>query len=369
MSPPARRPLSWPSPATLSSPDGQSAPTAGPPCRRRERGLLQRLSVIIPNYNYGRFLRSAITSALSVRWSDVEVIVVDDGSSDDSVKVARAFGSRITLLQQANAGPRVACNRGFAASSGDWVVFLDSDDRILPGAADAIVGHERPGISKVQFPMQRINASGEQVGSPFPRYRTAPDGATVRHWMRATASYPTPPGSGNIYSRWFLEQLFPLSDECGDASDSMCLAAAPLLGDVVTDRRAMFQYRVHGRNRSYLLGDFGRFRTQIERALQRHRFAQRLDHRDGDPYWLEPLFRARHLLQLRISHRRLTGEASPIPGDTFWRMARDCMHAMASPGPETIAQRFTISLWCVAALVAPKAIARTMIRARFKQPG
>lgn len=329
---------------------------------------MRRLSFVIPNYNYGRFVGRAIGSALAVRWSDVEVIVVDDGSTDDSVEVVRRFGDRIHLIQQPNAGPRVTCNTGFAASSGDWVIFLDSDDLVEPEVAVAIQEHDREGLSKIQFQMQRVDADDKPVGRAFPEYRVVPTPDQVREWMRTTASYPTPPGSGNAYTRAFLEQLFPLGDEAGDATDSATLAAAPFYGDVLTVPSPLMKYRVHGANRSYLLGDVRRFGNQLERALQRHSFAQTVDGHRDDPHWMEPLFHGRHLLQLRVAHRRMTASASPIPGDGFGRMLRDCFGNLVSPGPDGHRRRAAVIAWCLVVLIAPRPMAQLLIRARFAQP-
>ncbi len=108
---------------------------------------LRRLSVVVPNHNYGQFVGSAIDSALAVDWPEVEVIVIDDGSTDDSWSVIRSFGSRITAIRQERSGPRVACNAGFAASTGDVVIFLDSDDLLDPAIGREIAAVWRPGVS------------------------------------------------------------------------------------------------------------------------------------------------------------------------------------------------------------------------------
>lgn len=94
-----------------------------------------KFSIIIPNYNYGRFVGKAIESALAVEWPDVEVIVVDDGSTDNSRAIIESFGNSITAIFQPNGTQRVACNTGFAQSSGDAVIFLDSDDVLMPSVA------------------------------------------------------------------------------------------------------------------------------------------------------------------------------------------------------------------------------------------
>jgi glycosyltransferase involved in cell wall biosynthesis len=330
---------------------------------------VERLSVIIPNYNYGEFVGDAVTSALAVDWPDREVIVVDDGSTDNSGEVLAAFGDQITLISQANAGPRVACNRGFAESSGDVVIFLDSDDVLGPSIAREVAQVWRPGLSKVQVQMRRIDRAGNVRGQPFPKYPFTPTPEQIRHWMSATSAYPTPPGSGNVYARSFLSRLFPLDDRCGDATDSACLAAAPYLGDVVTIPKPLVSYRVHGNNRSSLLVDPARFTKQIDRAYQRDRFAREMSGRadaEGDTArCVEALRRGRHLLQMRIAERRVCSGAAPIPTDRRLRMAWDSIADIFAPGPESMTHRLAVSAWCLATLVAPRALARRLIEWRF----
>lgn len=86
------------------------------------------VSVIIPAYNRAGMIGQAIECLLRQTLPPHEVIVVDDGSTDDTVRVARGFGSRVTVLEQANAGPGAARNRGLAAATGDFIQFFDSDD-------------------------------------------------------------------------------------------------------------------------------------------------------------------------------------------------------------------------------------------------
>jgi glycosyltransferase involved in cell wall biosynthesis len=325
---------------------------------------MKRLSIVIPNYNYGAFVGEAVESALAVEWPDVEVIVVDDGSTDDSLGVLRGFGDRIVLVAQENAGPRVACNRGFAESHGDVVIFLDSDDVLEPSIAREVAQVWRPGISKVQVQMRRVDGVGRPQGRPFPTYRFTPTPQQVRRWMAATSAYPTPPGSGNAYAREFLEKLFPLDDRCGDASDSACLAAAPFLGDVVTVPKPLVRYRVHGSNRSGLRGDPRRFTRQIERACQRDRFAREVT--GGANADCLPLRRGRHLLQMRVAERRVCAGRPPLPGDRRSRMMWDSIANLFAPGPESAAHRLAVSAWCVATLVAPARVARRLVTWRFR---
>src|SRR6188768_2225570 len=113
------------------------------------------VSIVIDNYNYARFLRAAVDSALAQAYPRVEVVVVDDGSTDDSREVIARYGDRISAVFKPNGGQASAFNAGFAASHGDLVLFLDSDDVLLPSAvaaaADVFAGHAgaRP-LAKVQ---------------------------------------------------------------------------------------------------------------------------------------------------------------------------------------------------------------------------
>lgn len=328
---------------------------------------MNRLSFVIPNFNYGRFVGQAIDSALAVEWPDVEVIVVDDGSTDDSAEVIAGYGDRIRFIRQPNSGPRVACNTGFAESTGDVVVFLDSDDVVTPDLAREVDEAMTAATSKVQYQLNRINAAGEQIGQAFPAYPDpTPTPTQLTEWLLQTGAYPTPPGSGNAYARWFIEELFPLDGSCGDATDSALLAAAPILGEVATVARPLGGYRLHGENRSFLLSDVDRFGRQIERAQQRQELCVRLAGERGLSAAGGSIFRGRHLLQLRIAQLRLQGR-STIKGDGRGRMLHDAVSNAFAPGPESFKDRLLIAGWCTVALLAPARLAARLVQARFAQ--
>lgn len=90
------------------------------------------VSVIIPTYNRSSFVREAVESVLAQTYTPLEIIVVDDGSTDDTPSVMEAFGSAVRRLRQENAGVSAARNRGIEAAKGDWLAFLDSDDLWRP---------------------------------------------------------------------------------------------------------------------------------------------------------------------------------------------------------------------------------------------
>jgi glycosyltransferase involved in cell wall biosynthesis len=96
------------------------------------KNKLPLVSVVIPNYNYGEYLPETIESVLGQNYPNIELIVVDDESSDDSVKILKSYGNDLTLIQQKNAGVSAARNLGLRFVSGEYVCFLDSDDSWEP---------------------------------------------------------------------------------------------------------------------------------------------------------------------------------------------------------------------------------------------
>lgn len=202
------------------------------------------VSIVINNYNYARYLGEAIDSSLGQDYSEIEILVVDDGSIDDSREVIRRYADRVIPVLQANGGQGAAYNAGFAACRGDIVLFLDADDRLYPSAVSEIVRHWRPDLSKVQFSLNLIDGNGRSLGRPLLKVR--PDEKTIRPLLRKYLFYPSPPGSGNAYGRNFLAKILPLPPETWRiAADSYLIFAAPLAGEVVHLDACLGDYRRH----------------------------------------------------------------------------------------------------------------------------
>ena len=81
------------------------------------------VSVVIPAYNAGKYIARAIDSVLAQTRQPDEIIVVDDGSTDDTAQIVAGFGSKVQLIRQDNAGAGVACNTGIEAATGEWIAF------------------------------------------------------------------------------------------------------------------------------------------------------------------------------------------------------------------------------------------------------
>lgn len=138
--------------------------SAGKSCNRVDSNLL--ISVVIPAYQAVNTIKRAVDSALSIPVDSVEVIVVDDGSTDGTAEVLSrisALDTRLRVIRQENSGRSVARNNGFNHSNGKWVMFLDADDYLIPGDYGALVDaavvnnlgliicqHSRPDTSKAK---------------------------------------------------------------------------------------------------------------------------------------------------------------------------------------------------------------------------
>lgn len=202
------------------------------------------VSIVIDNYNYGAYIAQAIESALAQTHAPLEVVVVDDGSTDDSLAVIRRYEGRVTVIAKPNGGQGSAYNAGFLRSRGEVVVFLDADDWLDPDAAAQIVAQMGPGVSKVQFPLRMVDRQGRPLGRQLPRDQH--DGALAEALVAEFGTYGSPPGSGNAFSAAFLRQVLPMAEgPWRIGADSIPILLAPACGRVVSIGRAMGSYRLH----------------------------------------------------------------------------------------------------------------------------
>lgn len=178
-------------------------------------------SIIIDNYNYGRFLAGAIDSALHQNYPQLEVIVVDDGSTDHSREVMAGYGKRIVSVLQENRGQAAAINEGFKRSKGTVVVFLDADDFLFPAAvARAMESLRDEHIVKVHWPLQVVDEQGKPTGKTCPRELAEGD---LREEILKDGPWcvPAPPTTCNAWTRGFLESVMPIPEQdyriCADA--------------------------------------------------------------------------------------------------------------------------------------------------------
>ncbi|MEY9123714.1 glycosyltransferase involved in cell wall biosynthesis [Bradyrhizobium yuanmingense] len=325
------------------------------------------VSVIICNYNYERFVGEAISSALNIDWPHVEVIVVDDGSTDQSRSIIESFASRgVKGIFQTNRGQARAAEEGYHNSQGKWIMFLDADDLVHPSVIREARVVMRPGWSSIQFQMRLVDESGRFLGSVFPKYRKNTTPEKIRRSLATTATYQTPPTSGNLLSREFLDKIFPLQEGMDIAIDSYFLATAPLLGDVITVSKPLVSYRIHGKNHgAQLTLDVARVALDLRRHIVRTAYGANLGRQFGIEIAPDRWRYGFYNLAMRVASLRLARETHPIQDDTVKNCLRDGLIAFFHPQGLTPLRHVAMLFWLACVAIAPKRIARVLISWRF----
>jgi hypothetical protein len=206
------------------------------------------VSIVVTSYNYGRFLAEAIDSCLAQTHPDTEIVVVDDGSTDDSRRIIESYGSAIVPVLKDNGGHASAINAGFAKCRGELVCPLDSDDRFEPGKVAAIVDawRARPQAYLLYHQLQTIDGSGTRMGGPWPAATW--NGDIADRIRRSGGWWPRPTTSGLCFSRAYLERVLPMPTGPRIWPDTYLAPPAALSRPVIGLREALGAYRVHGRN-------------------------------------------------------------------------------------------------------------------------
>ncbi len=203
-------------------------------------------AIIIPAYNAAAFLAEAIESALAQTQAAAQVIVVDDGSTDDTAAVADKFADAVMLLRQPNAGVATARNLGAAQTSAEWLLFLDADDRLRPdalatllarsGNCGVIYGQTADFTGDCHF--EKEHGNSEMQGAP-------PAGAKRAFWKAPIAT----PGAAIIRRDVFAQagEWNPRFNTTADR-DLWCRIGA--LAEFGFVERVVVERRMHGANMS-----------------------------------------------------------------------------------------------------------------------
>jgi glycosyltransferase involved in cell wall biosynthesis len=207
------------------------------------------VSILINNYNYERFLSEAISSALDQTYATYEVIVVDDGSTDNSLSVVGAYGDRVQLIAKQNGGQASAFNAGFEASSGEVICFLDSDDLFLPDKLARVVEifSENPDFGWCfDTPEWFGGSAGQRYAGPD----VCKSGVVDAREMLSSGSAPYIPSatSGLSFRRQLLEQILPMPNMIRITSDNYIKIAALSLAQGWLIPQTLSMQRIHGEN-------------------------------------------------------------------------------------------------------------------------
>lgn len=204
------------------------------------------VSVIIGNYNYGCFLAEAIDSVLNQTYRHLELIVIDDGSTDNSRDVIESYGDRITAIFQSNQGQGEAFNRGIREAKGEIVCFLDADDYYHPNKLNKVVDGFRNHPQWVQISHGRlaVDRSGTIIGSGSKTHNQGDVSQLLLRWGR----YAMGITSALAYRRQVLTEVMPIPTTTNEAADTYLTAVVPFYGEVGCIDEPLMYYRIHGKN-------------------------------------------------------------------------------------------------------------------------
>lgn len=204
------------------------------------------VSVIIPNYNYAHYLPETLDSVLAQTYPGVEIIVVDDGSRDDSTTVIRSYGDRVRLIEQKNQGVSAARNRGVQESSGELVAFLDADDVWLPKKLELQVQQilDHPKVGLVHCGLAQEDSAGKSLGILL----DGMEGSVSKDMLLFNRTVILGAGSTSLLPRATFVAIGGFDTRLSTSADwDFCYRVA-LSHPVAFVPEALVRYRVHGAN-------------------------------------------------------------------------------------------------------------------------
>lgn len=217
------------------------------------------VSILINNYNYENFVGSAIESALNQTYSRTEIVVVDDGSTDNSREVIAQYGDRITILFKENGGQASAFNEGFKASQGSIICFLDADDQFLPQKADRLVQvfQNNPQSNWCFHPLNFVGIPISVQPEKLPQDDLSDDysrqydlrDSIKKGKLSGRLPFEGAATSGIAFRRSFLENILPMPTEIRITSDDYIkyialgisagfILSEPLANQIIHDNNA-----------------------------------------------------------------------------------------------------------------------------------
>jgi glycosyltransferase involved in cell wall biosynthesis len=331
------------------------------------------VSIIVNNHNYGRFLRASIDSALGQTYQPVEVLVVDDGSTDDSRAIIAAYGDRVTPVLKPNGGQASAFNAGFERCRGAIVLFLDADDVLLPDIVARVVAAFRasPAAAKLHYRMAVIDARGEPTNSiKPPAHLPLPSGDLRKFVLQSFDDVLWQSTSGNAFAAWALRRIFPVPEDVYPltGADYYVSNMPALFGQVLSLDGIGAYFRIHGSNNHHQERfDLDRSREIIRRFYRTHecitRAAEALGFTDfpRDPT-VAPAMR---FLAHRMASLKLEPERHPNAEDTLRKLILSGVAAALRRPALSLPVRLVYGVWFVIMPLAPRRLAWKLAEKHF----
>jgi glycosyltransferase involved in cell wall biosynthesis len=334
------------------------------PRRTREGNVV--VSIVINNFNYAEFVGEAIESALGQRGTATEVIVVDDGSTDDSPDLIRRYEPHVRTVLKQNGGQASAFNAGFLASTGDIVLFLDADDALLPDTAARVAKtfFERPDAAKIHYRLRVVDERGLPTGRLIPPAGVALASGDVRaRILHSPHDVPHPPTSGNAFARRVLERVLPMPEPpFTRLADVYLVNVVSLFGPVLALEDTGGLYRVHGRNTHYRAGlDLDALRQTITASAVTEQHLAALARSAGFPASaIRPSAGSVTDLAQRLVSYRLAPDLHPIHSDRRLGLAARGIRCSVRRSDAAVTRRLLYAAWFGATALAPRRLVRPL---------
>lgn len=320
------------------------------------------VTIVINNYNYSQFISEAIESVLNQSYSNIELIVVDDGSTDNSREVISKYSNYLIPIFQENGKQAAALNTGFSASNGEIVAFLDSDDYLFPTATERVVEAFGPDIGKVHYRLQVVDIDGQRSENFIPTTTAKLSFGEVWHELIRTSGYVSSPMSGNAYRRDVLTHVFPIPDEYKTTADDYLMISTPFYGKVASIDEALGAYRIHDSNQWALTTVTGsRFRRFVRHDLQNFSLLQQRASDFG--FDIPPDLEMKSFARLwsRLASLRLEPEAHPVASDNPLKLVYYGFRSLWSYSSFNLPKRIIYSIWFIWVGLMPLPLARLAI--------
>lgn len=318
------------------------------------------LTIIINNFNYEPFLPAAIESVLN-QSVPAQLIVVDDCSTDGSRAAILKYADRLTpVFQPVNSGQGAAFNAGFAQATGDLVLFLDSDDFLLPDAVEHILGNYDEQIALYMYRMRYADEHGALSGV-FPPLEAPFAEGDVSSLVRANGRYAGTITSGLVCSRTKLAKIFPLDPEAFRiGADGAVSVALPLHGTVKGSDKVISAYRLHGRQHSNSGPEAltKRARWRIEHDEQRYKLLREESAKLGLPVADDLASKDQLNIRERIVSLMFEPALHPVETDRIDDLLKQARSLTLSQGAG--AKRYLRALWWTLLAVLPPAAQRKL---------
>jgi glycosyltransferase involved in cell wall biosynthesis len=208
------------------------------------------VSVLIDTYNYGRYVEEAIDSVLAQDFpsNEMEILVVDDGSTDDTAERVKKYGTRVQYLQKANGGQGSAFNFGLARARGKIIAFLDGDDYWFPDRLSSVVAEfeKHPEAGMVYHPLREYHVETGQFREAQFAIISGFVPASLADVARFDGIMTT-----SSFRREIIEKLLPVPETLRIQADAYLGNLAIFLAPVVAIDRPLGVYRLHGKNLYY----------------------------------------------------------------------------------------------------------------------